>query len=179
MRCVALLRGINVGGRTRLPMADLRVLLADLGHENVVTYLQSGNAVFEAGQNDADAIGRDIEAGITERLGLDVRVMIRTGEEMAAISAANPFAVEAARNPKTVHVSFLAAHPDSERLATIDPQQFAPDEFRLGDRAVYLHLAGGYHVSKITNDFWERRLGLPATTRNWNTVSKLADLCRD
>ncbi|HZS94283.1 MAG TPA: DUF1697 domain-containing protein [Chloroflexota bacterium] len=171
MRYVALVRGINVRGK-KLAMADLRAMLGDLGHEDVATYVQSGNAVFSSEREDPAELAAEIEEGIAAKLGLDVRVMVRTAPEIAAVIAGNPFP-DADANPRRVHVVFLEREPDPERLAQIDPCQYEPDEFRIGDRTVYLRFPDGYHTAKLTNDFWERRLGMAGTARNWNTVMKI------
>lgn len=174
MRYVALVRGINVGGK-KLAMADLRALLDELRHEDVATYVQSGNAVFSSEREDPAELAAEIEAGIAAKLGLDVRVLVRTAPEIAAVIAGNPFP-DADANPKLVHVVFLEREPDPERLAQIDPRKYEPDEFRIGDRAVYLRFPNGYHTAKMTNDFWERRLGMAGTARNWNTVMKIGQM---
>jgi len=175
MRYAALLRGINVGGNKKLPMADLRTLLSSLGHTDVTTYLQSGNALFTSPWDDPAALAQEIEQQIARDLGLAVRVLIRTPDELAEVIASNPFP-DATATPTKLHVSFLSASPHAERLAAIDARQFEPDQFRVGDRAIYLWLPNGAAETKFTNDFWERRLGLTATTRNWNTVTKLLGL---
>jgi uncharacterized protein (DUF1697 family) len=172
MRYVALLRGINVGGAMKLSMPDLRALLESLGYSDVSTYIQSGNAIFTSPHDDSALIGREIEEGIAGELGLSVRVLIRTPAELAAIIEANPFPAARAV-PTSLHVSFLSSQPDDQRLAAIDPTRFAPDQFRLGDRVIYLHYPQGSGRSKLTNDLLERRLGVTATARNWNTVTKL------
>ena len=172
---IALLRGINVGGRQKLAMADLRALLASLGYEAVSTHLQSGNAVFATARDDADGLAGEIEAGIARDLGLDVRVLLRTRDELAAVVAANPFP-QAAADPARLLVTVLSAQPAADRFASIDPARFAPDEFRLGDRVIYAWYPNGIGRSKLTNDVWERRLAVTGTARNWNTVRRLAEL---
>lgn len=172
---VALLRGVNVGGHKKLPMADLRTALCSVGCANVRTYLQSGNAVFTSDREDAAALTREIRAHVAATLGLDVGVLLRTREELAAVVASNPFPVTATAGAK-VHVVFLSANPSPEQWTTVDPASFAPDEFRLGDRAVYVWYPNGAGRSKLTLDVWERRLGVCATARNWNTVTKLLAL---
>jgi uncharacterized protein (DUF1697 family) len=175
MRYVALLRGINVGGNKKLSMADLRELLLSLGYADVMTYLQSGNALFTSPRDDPTELAQKIEHQIARDLGLQVSVLIRTRQELATVVEGNPFQ-SATATPTRLHVSFLSASPNGERLAEIDPGRFEPDEFRIGDRVIYLLLPDGFHGTKLTNEFWERRLGLRATTRNWNTVTKLLSL---
>jgi uncharacterized protein (DUF1697 family) len=175
MRYIALLRGINVGGHAKLPMADLRTLLGSLGYTDVSTYIQSGNAFFTSPNADPSALEEAIQESIARDLGLTVPVVIRTRDEMATVIARNPFPA-VADSPTSLHVSFLSAQPDPARVAAIDPQQYLPDEFRMGDRVVYLWLPNGFQRTKLGNDRWERQLGVRATTRNWNTVNKLLSL---
>jgi uncharacterized protein (DUF1697 family) len=175
MRYVALLRGVNVGGSSKLSMTDLRELLASLGHADVKTHLQSGNALFTSERNEPSELAQEMEDRLTRDLGLETKVLIRTPEELAAVVEGNPFP-GAVATPTRLHVSFLSAQPDGKQVAAIDPRQFEPDQFRVGDRAVYLWLPDGAYATKLSNAFWERRLGVIATTRNWNTVTKLWSL---
>lgn len=175
---MALLRGINVGGSNKISMADLRALLTSLGHEDVTTYLQSGNAIFTSAGEEPEALAAEIEHSIARDLGPRIRVLIRTPEELGAVIAANPFPqVEA--SPTRLHVAFLSGPVEAERLAEIDARRFEPDQLRLGDRAIYLHYPNGAGRTKLTLDVCERRLGVTGTARNWNTVTKLFALARE
>lgn len=169
-RYAVLLRGVNVGGHRRLPMADLRRALEALGYTDVKTYLQSGNAVVTAPDDDPARVAGRIE----KQLGIGSDVLVRTGPELAAVIAGNPFP-DAVANPKLLHVAFLAAQPDPARVAALDPAKYAPDEFRLGDRVVYLRFAVSSGRSKLAVDALAR-FGVVATARNWNTVVALASL---
>ena len=171
---MALFRGINVGGRKKLAMADVREVLEALGHGDVETYLQSGNALFTSAGKDTSALAREIEAAVQSQVGLEVRVLVRSHAELAEVVAANPFG-EAEAEPSKLHVAFLSATPDPDRVATIDAARFHPDELRVGERAIYLWYPRGAGRSKLTNDLLERRLGVTATSRNWNTVTKLLE----
>ncbi|MPZ64856.1 MAG: DUF1697 domain-containing protein [Pseudonocardiaceae bacterium] len=175
---VALLRGVNVGGRQQVPMAELRAMLGSLGHTDVTTYLNSGNAVFSNARDDVDGLAREIEERIERDLGIGVTVILRTGSQLAAAIDANPYPAATA-DPKTLHVGFMSAAPDPERLSGIDQGGFGPDESTLGDGVVYLHYPNGAGRSKLTTDVLERRLGVRITARNWNTVTKLLDLLSD
>jgi uncharacterized protein (DUF1697 family) len=171
---VALLRGINLGGRNKVSMADLRALFASLGAEEVATYVQSGNVIFKS----ADASAKLIEA--TERrirrdLGLSVTVLLRTRPQLAKVLAGNPFANDE-REATKLHVTFLAAKPDRTRVRELDPERAEPDEFRVAGQEIYLRCPNGYGRSKLTNAYFEKQLGVAATTRNWKTVRKLVEL---
>jgi uncharacterized protein (DUF1697 family) len=175
-RYVALLRGINIGSRKRVAMADLRALLGDLGHTDVATYVQSGNAVFTGKQGDPAKLARQIERRIVRDLGVEAPVVVRTRDELAAVVDANPFP-ERTAEPKKLNVSFLSGEPDLKRLDEVGPEEYEPDEFALGDRVIYLWLPNGFQGAKLHDAFWQRaKLGVHATARNWNTVTKLLDL---
>lgn len=175
MRYVAFIRGINVGGNKKLPMADLRASLASLGYTEIATYIQSGNAVFTSPSDDPRAVARAIEGIIEQDSGLDVSVMVLTGKQLAAAIEQNPFPDAAAR-PTELHVTFLSEPPDERVFDEIDPRQFEPDEYRVIDQVMYLHCPNGLGRSKLAAYPWERRLGVKATSRNWNTVTKLLSM---
>ena len=176
---VSLLRAVNVGGR-KLAMTDLRALYERQGHTDVVTYVQSGNVVSRSPSRSAGAVSRAISNAIASELGLVVDVVVRTPKELDRVLNSNPFlgGRGSAPDPKTLHVTFLADTPAAARVAELDGSAFAPDEFRVDGREVYLLCPNGYGTSKITNGWFERKLRVPATTRNWRTVSKLMDLAR-
>jgi uncharacterized protein (DUF1697 family) len=175
-RYVALLRGINLGARNRIAMSDLRELLGALGFGDVATYVQSGNALFSAERGDPAKLARTIERRIARDLGLEVPVVIRTRDELAAVVDANPFP-DATKHPKKLNVSFLSGKPDLGWLSAIDPRQYAPEKFHVGDRVIYLWYPNGFQGAKLGDAFWRRAaLGVDATIRNWNTVTKLLAL---
>jgi uncharacterized protein (DUF1697 family) len=166
---VALLRGINLGSRNRVAMQDLRALVEELGGEDVRTYLQSGNVVFGGRALTAEAIAEAIH----ESLGVDVHVLVRSGAELGKVVRGNPFPKA---DPATLHVTFLAEAPDEARVKDLGERTFEPDEFEVAGREVYLRCPNGYGRSKLSNAFLEKQLGVPATTRNWKTVTALAEL---
>jgi uncharacterized protein (DUF1697 family) len=171
---VALLRGINLGARNKVSMQDLRALFADLGAEDVATYVQSGNVVFRS----ADSPGKltdAIEKRIRRDLSLDVTVLVRTQRQLAKLVAANPFADDVS-DPTKLHVTFLADKPDQARVRKLDPTLSEPDKLRVIGQEVYLHCPSGYGRSKLSNAYFEKQLDVRATTRNWRTVTKLAEL---
>jgi uncharacterized protein (DUF1697 family) len=172
-----LLRGINVGGKSKVAMADLRDLLGELGFTAVKTLLQSGNAVFDApGEKSAERLKDRIEAALTKRYGRTIGCVIVTRAELDQVIAANPFA-GVATNPSRLLVTFLSGPPDPARFAEDDPAAYAPDQIVLGKREIYTWHPNGQAETKLTPAFWAKRLpGLVATGRNWNTVGKLRDL---
>jgi uncharacterized protein (DUF1697 family) len=172
---VALLRGVNVGGSRKLPMKDLAALLAGLGLEDVVTYIQSGNVVFRAPAGGRPKLVRRIEEAIAEEFGLDVTVMLRTGPELARIVDANPYLDGGAEISK-LHVAFLDRKPPQAAVARLDPERSPPDEFAVRGTEIYLRFPAGYGRTKLGGDYFERVLGVRATARNWRTVTKLLEL---
>lgn len=175
MRYVALIRGINVGGNKKLPMEDLRASMASLGYTDIATYIQSGNVVFTSPTDDSTAAARAIELTIEQDTGLNVSVMVLSRDQLAAVIEQNPFP-DATVQPTELHVSFLSAPPDKQLVDGIDPHQFEPDEYRLGEQVMYLWCPHGVGRSKLAAYPWERRLGVRATLRNWNTVTKLLSM---
>ncbi|MEV5985339.1 DUF1697 domain-containing protein [Streptomyces sp. NPDC052051] len=173
----ALLRGINVGGHRKLPMARLRTLLTGLGHTGVTTYLQSGNAVFTAGHGDEESLALEVSRAIEEQLGFAVDVLVRDHAYLTAVRDACPFPADELEG-RHLHVTYFSAPVDTERYAEIDPAAYLPEDFRLGERALYLYAPDGLGRSKLAEQLARprRTKGLIATTRNWNTVVKLAEL---
>ncbi|MEU9451324.1 DUF1697 domain-containing protein [Streptomyces sp. NPDC048277] len=173
----ALLRGINVGGKKKLPMAELRALMAGLGYDSVQTYLQSGQAVFASGHGDAESLAVELAGAIEERFGFSVDVLVRDHAYLKAIAEACPFPA-AELEGKQLHVTYFSGPVAPERFADVDPAVHLPEEFRLGDRALYLYAPDGLGRSKLAEALSRPRVnkGLIATTRNWNTVVKLVEL---
>ncbi|PPS77235.1 MULTISPECIES: DUF1697 domain-containing protein [Streptomyces] len=173
----ALLRGINVGGSRKVPMADLRTLLTDLGHDDVRTYLQSGQAVFSCGHGGEEALAAEIARAMEKRFGFGVDVIVRDHAYLRAIADACPFPA-ADLEPKQLHVTYFSAPVTPDRFAEIDQDAYLPEEFRLGDRALYLYAPNGLGRSKLAEHLSKPRInrGVIATTRNWNTVVKLVEM---
>ncbi|MFJ3926774.1 DUF1697 domain-containing protein [Streptomyces sp. NPDC090022] len=173
----ALLRGINVGGSKKVPMAELRAVLEGLGHGEVRTYLQSGNAVFGTEREDTDALARELERAIETHFGFPVACLVVDGAHLRAVADACPFPA-AELEGRQLHVTFLSEQPDRERLAAIDAQAFLPEEFRVGDRVIYLYAPDGLGRSKLGEALHRPSLwkGIDATTRNWNTVARLVEM---
>jgi uncharacterized protein (DUF1697 family) len=169
---VALLRGVNVGGKNRLPMKALAAMFADAGCGKVRTYIQSGNVVFAATPALAAEIPASIAAGIAERFGFQAPVVTRTAAQLRQVVAGNPF-LAAGAPESALHVLFLADAPNPARVATLDPDRSPPDAFMARGQEIYLHAPNGLARSKLTNDYFDRTLGTISTGRNWRTVTTL------
>lgn len=170
---LAILRGINVGGKRRLKMSDLKALFESLGFSKVQTYIQSGNVIFETSENNSDQISKEIEKAILERYNYKVPVIIRTASELKKAIAANPYYVPEEKDVKGLHLTFLKAKPGENEIQKAMEANFAPDEFEILGKHIYLHCQGKYSDSKLSNTFFESKLKIPGTTRNWRTMLKL------
>ncbi|MCX5252872.1 DUF1697 domain-containing protein [Streptomyces canus] len=173
----ALLRGINVGGSRKVPMADLRTLMEDLGHGGVRSYLQSGQAVFTADHGDEETLAGELAGAIEKRFGFAVDVIVRDHAYLKAIAEACPFPA-AELEGRQLHVTYFSAPVDADRFAEIDRAAYLPEEFRLGDRVLYLYAPNGLGRSKLAEHLSKPRLNkdVIATSRNWNTVVKLVEM---
>ncbi len=175
---VALLRGINIGAKKRIKMDALRALIESLGHENSRTYVNSGNVVFTASDDASNLdLAATIEAALRDLHGLDVPVVVRTGSEMAEIVANNPFPKVAA-TPKLLHVSFLSEEPGPALVDALAQVERGDDEYRVEGQNIYLHYPHGLSKATFMLNGFDRALKVTSTSRNWNTVLKLADMSR-
>lgn len=173
---VALLRGLNVSGHNPLSMKDLQSMVRDLPAEDVATYLQSGNVVFQS-QAAPEALEAALEEALAAATTSAVKVLVRTADELERVIDANPFATADEQAASQLHVTFLGQAPAAARLASLKLPETG-DRYHLGDRAIYLSCPGGYGRSKLNNAFFERQLDVVATTRNWRTVTALARMAR-
>ncbi len=171
---IALFRGINVGGKNRLPMKDLVAILEGLGFRNVRTYIQSGNAVFEAARGTGPGLAAAIRAAVETAFGFEPAVLLLTLPELDAAIVENPFP-EAVTDPRTLHVNFLAAAPGAPDLDGLEALGTGSERFALIDRRFYLYAPDGIGRSKLAARA-ERLLGVPMTGRNWRTVCTLREL---
>jgi uncharacterized protein (DUF1697 family) len=188
---VALLRGINVGGRNKVPMADLREVVTSLGHTGVSTYIQSGNVLFSTAETDTAKLTTALESAIADRFGILVSVVVLSRDELAAVLASNPYPDEP--NPKLVHVVFLTAKPPKDLLDRIAAAESAAaakgsrDTVQAIGQALFLHTPDGYGTSDlaqavlriISAPVKQKKQALAATARNWATATKLLSLCEE
>jgi uncharacterized protein (DUF1697 family) len=174
---LALLRGINVGGKNKLPMKDLTGMFAAAGCVGVRSYIQSGNVLFKAAPALAAQLPAAIAARIAERFGYQTPVVLRTAAELAHVVAGNPFLKQGA-DEDALHVLFLTSRPTPDLISTLDPGLSPPDAFVVKGREVYLQLPNGVGRSKLTNAYFDSRLRTTSTGRNWRTVKKLLELMK-
>jgi uncharacterized protein (DUF1697 family) len=185
---VALLRGINVGGRNKVGMAELREVVSSLGHDGVSTYIQSGNVLFSTAEQDTAKLAAGLEAAITDTFGLRVPVVVVSRDELAQILDRSPYTSEP--NPKLVHVVFLNAGLPPDLLARITAAEQSSadkgsrDTITATGQALYVHTPDGFGTSELAQALF-RIIGTPAkaavaaTARNWSTAAKLLSLCEE
>jgi uncharacterized protein (DUF1697 family) len=171
---ISILRGINVGGQRKILMADLKTLYENLGFKEVVTYIQSGNVIFKT-ENLMDCIDltQKIEKVIAENYPFTVPVLVRTQTEWHNVLISNPFLNDNAFDLEKLYVTFLDSLPNEVLLDKIKNLDFAPEQFIILSKQVYLYTSD-YGNTKLSNNFFEKKLKVRATTRNWKTVQQLA-----
>lgn len=174
---VAFLRGINVGGKHKLPMAALAEMFTQAGADEVTTYVQSGNVVFTVAEPTVETVAQRVAQAIRERCGFDAPIVIRSAGELEAVVARNPF-LEAGTDTGTLHVGFLAEEPEQSRVAQLRPARSPGDSFRVIGRDIFLHLPNGVARSKLTNAYFDTALATTTTIRNWRTVLKLTEIAK-
>ena len=177
---ISMLRGINVSGQKKILMVDLKALYEKIGFKEVVTYIQSGNVVFQASKSLTEVeIISMIQTAITEKYQFEVPVMIRLADEIAAIIENNPFLKQKDTDIERIYVAFLSEKPSEVYLEKVHTFDFSPDQFVIVDKTIYLYYpVTGYGNSKMTNNFFESKLKVKATTRNWKTTKKLLELAK-
>jgi uncharacterized protein (DUF1697 family) len=171
---VALLRGINVGGKNALPMKDLAGMFAGAGCMNVRTYIQSGNVIFEAPAGTS-SVAEIVTKRIEKRFGYRIPVILRTSQQLLKTIRDNPF-LAAGAPEKALHVYFLADAPKAGAIATLDAGRSAPDAFHVHGQEIYLHVPNGMARTKLTNAYFDSKLSTTCTARNWATVLKVSEM---
>ena len=174
---VAFLRGINVGGKNKVPMAELRDLMSQLGFKNPRTLLQSGNAVFESDETSISKLEKALEGGIKERFGISVDLMVRTGAHLKETADSNPFPSEAAHSPHHLLVLFMKEPVAAGGVDALQAAIKGPELVRRGGSEVYMFFPDDIGHSKVTSKIMDKHLGASSTGRNWNTVLKLLEMC--
>lgn len=175
MRYVALLRGVNVGGRNMVAMAEVREAITTMGFSGVTTLLQSGNVVFHGPVRAPIRLERQLEAAIEQRFGLKADVHVRTPDEWSAVIASNPFQVEAKKDPGRLLVTLFRAPLDAAKVEALRNLITGPERLHADGRHLYMFYPAGMGNSKAAR-LVDRTLGAAGTARNWNTVMKLATL---
>jgi uncharacterized protein (DUF1697 family) len=174
---VCFLRGINVSGKNMIKMADLTALFKGFGFADVSTYLQSGNVVFSNNKGLKESELSDlITKRIKDKLGMDVPAVIRNRNEMESILLNNKFVNIGKTDPERLYVTMLREAPDKNRGESLMLEDFSPEKFYISGRDIYLCCPDGYGRAKLNNNYFEKKLASVATTRNWKTISNIAEM---
>jgi len=169
---LSMLRGINVGGK-KVPMAELREVYEGQKLKQVRTYIQSGNVIFEAKESDPLKLEKQLEKKISTHFGFEVPVVIRRKKEIEGVLKKNPFLKEKNIQEDKLYVTFLAALPEKELIDKTKVPDGTTDRFIISGKEIYLYCPGGYGETKLSNNFFEKKLKISATTRNWRTTNEL------
>ncbi|WP_299117684.1 DUF1697 domain-containing protein [uncultured Winogradskyella sp.] len=172
---VILLRGINVGGHRKVPMTQLRELLSNSGYVNVQTYIQSGNVVLQS-PSDSKILKQDLEESILNHFGFEVTILVKTNTELKAIYKACPFQNE---EKEKSYFMFLDTSPNTEGLAEVSKLEYIGEKVSITENCIYFFSANGYGRTKFNSNFYERKLKVNATARNYKTMLKLLAMAKE
>ncbi len=170
---ITILRGINVSGHKLIKMEALRTMFNDMKFENVETYIQSGNIVFKTIQAKCNNLEKNISKKIVDEFKFEVPVLVKTLQEMAEVVKYNPFIGKGKIDETKLHITFLSQEPEKSNIDKIENGAYANDKFVLTEKIVYLLCPSGYGNTKLNNNFFEKKLNVTATTRNWKTTKEL------
>lgn len=170
---ITLLRGINVGSHHIIKMAELKAWLKELGFENISTYIQSGNIVFQTNETVTTLLSQNIQKIIQDKSTFTIPTLTFTKEEWDQSIHNFPWKNDSSKKELFLHFTFLKDEPNPELIQNIDPSIFVPDEFHIHQKTVYLYCPTSYGKTKLSNSFLEKKLKVEATTRNWKTVHEL------
>jgi len=173
---ICLLRGINVSGQKKIRMADLKISLEKLHFKDVVTYIQSGNIVFKSDSNSIPDLENKIHDIILTDFGFDVPTLVITPQKVKEAYENNPFEKDATKDPKLFYVVFLKNAPQLENITHLKTYDYSPEAYFLNEKIIYFYAANGAGRAKMNNNFFENKLKVQATTRNWKTTYKLIEL---
>jgi len=172
---IALLRGINVSGQKKIKMTELKSLFKKMGFESVETYIQSGNIIFSSKENSVKTLEQKISTGIKNKFGFEVHTFVITSKEIKDVLKNNPF-VKKKKDTERLYMTFLSEQPLEEKIQNLNSNDFTPEEYQIFGNNIYLHLPSGAGKAKLNNNFFENKLKVNATTRNWKTIKTLSEL---
>lgn len=173
---ITLLRGINMTGHNAIKMAGLVDLFRQIGYADAETYIQSGNIVFTCYNRNLDDVSSGIKKAILSRFNLHIAVMTRTSEEMEKIISANPFLEEPGFDPSKMAVLFLDHKPSDEQVRKVEGIDYPPDKFQINGSEIYIYCPNGFGKTKLYTNFFEAKMNVTGTARNWKTVNKLLEM---
>lgn len=173
---ISMLRGINVSGQKLIKMNDLKNLYESFGFEEVITYVLSGNVIFKSDERDTALLARDLAAKIKEAFAFDVDIIIKTVSEFQLIIDKNPYVQDLNKAVSGIYITFLSSMPDKVDVKAIKSKRQVDEDVEFFNEAIYLYCPGGYGKTKLTNNFFESKFKVVATTRNWKTVNALLEI---
>lgn len=172
---ISFLRGINMTGHNSIKMADLAKLYTSLGFKNVETFIQSGNVIIDADMSELE-ISLKIEAEILRKFNYNVPVMVRTVQEIKDLYSTNPFLNEENFNPARMAVIFLLKETTAEQIQKVIDIEYPPDRFEISGKEIYIYCPNGFGRSKIYTNFFEKKMGVVGTGRNWKTITAILNI---
>jgi len=172
---IALLRGINVSGQRLIKMSDLKILFEKVGFKGVETYLQSGNVIFTSKETSTEKLSLKISSAIKKQFGFDVKLIVVTLEEIEQVIKKNPF-IKKKKEAEKLYVVFLSEKPLIENMDKLNSIDYAPEEYIIDEKYIYLFVPNGYGKAKLNNNLFENKLKVFGTTRNLNTIKALFEL---
>ena len=174
---ISFLRGINMTGHNSMKMSDLLQLYIELGFQDVETFIQSGNVIFRSTlENPEHSTADKIEKSITQRFGYDVRVMIRNIEELRVVYSSNPFTSEGKFDPARTAAIFLHDVPSEAQIQKVIKADYPPDKFKIIGKEIFIFCPNGFGRSKIYTNFFENKMGVTGTARNWKTMTTILNI---
>jgi uncharacterized protein (DUF1697 family) len=176
---ISILRGVNVSGHMMIKMDDLRQLYADLGFINVRTYIQSGNVIFQSSVTMPKELEMKIETQILNKYSFKIPVIVKAINELNGIVNNNPFLADKSKDESFLHVTFLSTEPDRLSVGKILEVHFPDEEFVISGSSIYLYCPKGYGKTKLSNKYFENKLKVIATTRNWKTTKMLLKMAEE
>lgn len=176
---ISILRGINVSGQKKIIMTELADLYNNLGFSDIITYIQSGNVIFKYKNNATNkSLSQLIEKAIVKKYSFEVPVLVRSIDEFEAIINLNPFITQTNIDFEKLHVTFLEVVPNADKIEKLKLLDFSPDKFTILNNEIYIYCPVSYGSTKLSNNFFESKLKIKATTRNWRTINKLLELSK-
>jgi uncharacterized protein (DUF1697 family) len=176
MRYIALLRGINVGGKNKIKMIDLKAMFESLSFKNVKTYIQSGNIIFDYDATDTMKLTNKIQEKISETFGFLVKTIIRSAEDFRNIANNNPFIKEPNIDLDKLYVTLMLEEPEQNTVLILDMKKEENEDFLIISKEIYLYCPNGYGETKLNNAMFEKKLNVSSTTRNWKTINNILGL---
>lgn len=175
---IALLRGINVSGQKKIKMAHLKSLFEETGFKNVSTYIQSGNVFFTSAEKISNKIENKITLAIKKKYGFEVPVIVVTSDYIEKILKNNPF-IKKKTDIERLYVTFLSEKPSEENINKLGAVNYSPEEYFIDQKIIYLHYPNGFGKARLSNNLFENKLKVTATSRNWKTVNKLFEMTKN